>query len=80
MLKFQTGKGCPTDIDSARAWFHVAAQQGCSVAKYNLTRMMIDGFGGPKDNYAAITLLESAGDKGLQRARSLYRQLVVADE
>jgi len=38
--------------------------------------MMIDGLGGPKDYYSAISLLESAGDQGLQRARFWYCQLI----
>ncbi len=51
---------CKQDEVEARYWYLQAVKQGFLDAKYNLSIMLIEGAGGPKDITKAMFLLEQA--------------------
>ncbi|MBN8956466.1 MAG: sel1 repeat family protein [Rhizobiales bacterium] len=58
------GRGTPSDLAGARAWFARAADAGLPDAQVALAEMMLNGRGGAASPAAAIELFDQAAAKG----------------
>lgn len=58
------GRGTPSDLTRARAWFARAADAGVLGAQVALAEMMLNGRGGPASPAAAFKLFEQAAANG----------------
>ncbi|MGE0750959.1 MAG: hypothetical protein AB7K64_10265 [Variibacter sp.] len=58
------GRGTPSDLAGARAWFTRAATAGVPDAQVALAEMMLNGRGGAASPAAAVELFEQAAAKG----------------
>lgn len=65
------------DPDRAREMFAYAASYfGDADAQYNLGRLYLEGFGGPKDSRQAARWLKLAADKGQTQAQALLGEML----
>jgi TPR repeat protein len=65
--RYFLGNGIPRDLDAARKWFKLAADQNNAFGAYYLGRVMAD-----RDYTKAPALYKIAADQGLPQAQYLY--------
>jgi TPR repeat protein len=65
--RYYLGNGVPQDLDAAKKWFKMAADQNSAYGAYYLGRMIAE-----KDPAKALALYKIAADQGLPQAQYFY--------
>jgi TPR repeat protein len=70
------GIGVPVDLAEARRLYRLAATRGNSIAQSNLSQMLYDGRGGPKDVPEAMRIGKARAEHGSVDEQNLYAGLL----
>ncbi|MCP1661029.1 tetratricopeptide repeat protein [Neisseria perflava] len=70
--------GSEPDFDQARRYYHLAAEQGLSVAHWQLGKIYLHGIGTPADTEKAVFHLTQAAEHGITAAQTMLGGLLAA--
>jgi TPR repeat protein len=70
------GKGCSSNLTSARRWYEKSAELGQAEGRFNLADMLVKGEGGPVDTAKAAELFKAAAEQGMPDVLAALQQLM----
>jgi TPR repeat protein len=77
---YHVGRGIEQNINEAKHWYYLAAQQGVTEAQFQLALIYLESNFASDDDEAALKWLSEAATKGHSQARFVYSSLTSTDD